>query len=508
MKKVILHYNITGGEVQTIDQVVDEDFELEVTDESGNVTKIKAKDAKGTRATMPLDLDTLITDAQDQFDSHYVKMGYAWTQKLDPIKGRQIKLPKKEQELRDLFGLTDPKQASIWSHDYDNIDLVALSVETEKNKRSFIRGLFSAKARIRPGSKGYISYNWDYLGEELDDDTMDKFFDLFYDLTTANLEHNGSNIFFADRRQLYDYITKIGFVQKSKMESAIVSYRLHLRNVNNVIPVARDYLLYHVENFGEPNDYNDQMAVDYDVNSIHSKNGRTPLIITTSHAKHRSWYPVLWLLEHGADVNIKSKKDGTFEESFNNLLSAYYTKTKYIEELSKIIGYLYKDSTEYTKQIVDIMFCPHFNTRQIKQLFGLFMNGMSNIDPHSILSTIVGLQTQCGTIKSISIDIEDYDQHLVLMDRIIDSSQEDLNQIMDNLLDKILDVFQSGNYSRYQSRAYQDYVYFNELDLYISFFDSLKKRIQPNKNKLKLIQNVMTKEKILVYRHNKAEKHI
>ena len=79
---------------------------------------------------------------------------------------------------------------------------------------------------------------------------------------------------------------------------------------------------------------------------------------------------------------------------------------------------------------------------------------------------------------------------------------------MSKILDKILNVIKSGNYYKYYSRIVNNYFHYTELDLYTPLFDCLKKRVKPDKNKLKLIQDAMKVKKIVIYRYNKAEKHL
>ena len=178
--KIIVHYRRTGGEIQVKDIVIERDAELEYVDENDNLLKVRADESKGKRATLPLNFK------QAKFNNDMVKAGYAFVMPKDPKKGTQIKLPKKEIELRELFGLNDPKKASYWTDEYDNFDIQ--TVKSDKDKLSFLRGLLSAQARIIPGAKGYISWCWEKLGQN--DYLLDEIFQC-NSSAKCNMEYNG-----------------------------------------------------------------------------------------------------------------------------------------------------------------------------------------------------------------------------------------------------------------------------------------------------------------------------
>ncbi len=473
-RKVLLHYNKTSGYIQQIDILVDQCQRLEVADNDGNVKIILPEDAKGTRASLPLTFDS------DGFNLDFVRMGYALTHKKDPAKGRLVKLPKKETKLRELFGITNPKKASIRTHDYDNIDLGV--IDNDKDRLSLLRGIFSAKAKIVPGTKGYIVLNWDKL-----DLNNDEFLGMVRNMTSATLEYNSSNIFFQSRTQLYEYITKIGFVQKSKMESIITSYRLHLRIINDIIYISNnDYLFYHISNFDSPKDYNDELALNYDINAIDKKTGKPLLLYSLENAKHSSYYPALWLLEHGVTTGFVYKG-----RSFKDIVDESLICESNYEYIIRICVYIYP--MEYTKKII--------NYNHID----LILAALPNLDKNLILSEIIGTDF----IHIYNIDYTKYDKNLVKFEKIVEHSSEDLNNIMNKVLDKINNVLFLGE-KKHESIMNSGYSYYPILDTLMPIYDVLKHKVDlSNYNgKLGKIQNKMNEDKILIYRGKKPEKFI
>lgn len=442
---VILHYRRTGGEKEQIDTIVDADLELEVCDAEGKITKVKAKDCKGVRASLPLDFGQNGEDHDDQYGDQYdknrVRQGYAWVMSSHPTKGKQIKLPKKEKELRELFGLTDEKKASIWSNDYDDFDITSLV--TEKDRLSFLRGVYSAKARIVPGAKGYISCYWDKFPaySNLSDEESDYFInEIVAETGRGAPEYNSFTIFYQSRDDLYFFIKNIGFVQKTKMDALITSYRQHLRIVNDVLPVDKTYLLNHVVNHGQPSDYNDELAQKYDVNCQNKKDGNTPLHLASDHNKWKndSLYPAIWLLQHGADIDIKNKKKVSGRDMLKQFITAnYYDLARFLSDVRAsrtqreiILPYVpylfqkvFEDNTELTKEFAKFVF--EFNYYRCSW-YGLSINGsldpttVFQIDPNRLDKSVL-LSTVIQNIDKITHNyiyynpIEKYDKHEEIM---------------------------------------------------------------------------------------------
>ena len=501
--KVLLHYKRIASTYEMIDMIVDNNLQFEHIDESGTLVKVDAIASEGKKASLPLNLDTTCN-----FDNDYVRKGYAWTFPNGP-KGRLIKLPKKETELRELFELTDPKKASLRSLDYGDINVIELQKNgTDIQKLSFIRGVFSAKAKIRPGKTGYISWSFDTYGNEniisRDDDNI--FLDVITSMLDCNSEHNTQNVFIASRKQIYEYITKVGFVQKFKMDDAITSYRLHLRTINKVVPIDEKYLLYHVANFGNPEDYNDELSQLYDVNITSKKrSGDTPLDIALSKIKHDSLYPAIWLLNHGANTNNVGKLlqespyylsgleyYGTFMATF--LKSKYQNnKRKFTEEVIECFCIRGWDSKWYSVRISEVQDLVRFS--------------LEFLDENSVLEILIK--------SGKKLDYRNYDQNMLLLLDLVNHSNEDLVHIMDKTLDKILEILIEGGIVKFNGRKSRSNVvfqrehleifesyYYEDLDLYIPLYDCLKKRVPVNNTKVSKIQNLIESEKILLYRRS------
>jgi hypothetical protein len=447
---------------------------LEVTTEDGRTEVILARDAKGTRAGQVIKLNELIQNANNCFDSDVVKMGYAYGMKFDHVKGRQIKVPKKEHEIRTLFNVTDPKKASFWSHDWDKIDMNAL--DTEKKRLSFIRGLFSAKARIRPGSKGSITFNWEGL---TDHDELLNIVDKI-DIT-ATIEFNCCTMFFINKHQIMEYIKRIGFIQDSKMQDAMTLYRLHQRIVNDVIPVGADYLLYHVQNFGDPSDYTADLLRHFDINARDKKTARTPLINAIKSIKHKSMYPAIWLLKNGADMSLKSKKGETFESVFIEFNENYRFVSRH-KELAHLDDFYLTvldrysvDSSEYTKKFVDLIaYGPSF-----KCLLAMVDKGcLDKVDNGIIVSEILKRKY-----------IREFDKIGTLLSKIIEKSSENLSMVMNDLLDELRDLVIS---LPREVRILCNY----DVRYYQILFSILKEYVNPPTDKIAVIEQMLREKNI------------
>jgi hypothetical protein len=84
-----------------------------------------------------------------------------------------------------------------------------------------------------------------------------------------------------------------------------------VKKINKVIQIGEDYMLYHVQNFYQPEDYPEELANMYDINYRDKKNGMTPFLYAlygkTKYRETCSFYPMIWLISHGVDINNFSK---------------------------------------------------------------------------------------------------------------------------------------------------------------------------------------------------------
>lgn len=447
MHKVILYYKYTG--TGHPNYYLDSDEQLEVVDQNGNVTNICAKDAKNTRASFSIDVKKIM-DNNNNFNEDWVRKGYAFTMKTDQNKGKQIKVPKKEAELRELFGVTDPKKASFWTHEYDQIDLDTIT--TDLDKLSFLRGVFSAIGRIKPNS--YISASWDFLNKKYSSTIVYKFLEILGEEDVI-IEYNGASIFFQSRDQIYKFITRIGFIQKSKLEAAITLYRQRIRVVTNVIEIKDpDYLMLdYVCYMGEKTDYNDKLASTYNINVIDPKTGRTPLLNVLLKDKHHSCYPVAWLLKNNADTSIVPKNK---KHTFDLLMSEYLKKSLYYKYNSSLFDILYL--------IYDKSICTKFF---FKNVFSLSIKDFLQsdcIDTSIILNTF--LTTRC-----VRLDPD-------ILDKIIKMSTENLEEIMDKLLNMIM--VSIDNQKDKPFHYGENYRRCRDIGNYIFVFNKLKQYTEPN----------------------------
>lgn len=501
--KVLLHYSRTAGYAQTPDLILEENVKLEIQDQNGVISLIDAKDCKGHRASLPLDFNTNCI-----FDDFYVRAGYALTFPLNDKKGKNIKLARTEFELRKLFNFTDLTKVSFWTHDYDNlIDFAKLN---NIEKISFVRGLFSRRAIIRPGPKGYIALNYSKFNELI----SDEFYDIFESLIKCEIEPNGSNIFIQERSFIKDYILNVGFVQTKKIVEAKRLYRSHIRIVNDVIHLNKDnYLYYHVMNYGNPKYYNDRLAIDSNVNYVDPKNKRTPLTMAIKYPKHNSYYPSLWLLQHGANTNYKAPK----KDDFSNIVRNYtYEQYDFYSEFQPLaLSYILNDD-DYTEEIIHTIFykCPLDNINDVyKNAFDTGKLTMHNIIELILLTRIRGYGD-----RSI------YETYYTLFNHVIDHTTEDLNSITKSLIDKMTNLIVENEepygHSRHRingvkkitSYSYNSknncpnkcgYYYIYDFEVYIALLDCLLKKSEGNFNKeLELLQTKMTNENIILYRDN------
>lgn len=520
--KVLLHYKKVSTydkNKQTIDQIVEPNLQLEVADTNGNISFLEAKDSKGRRACRPIEID-VNADTSAEFDPHYVRLGYALTMKTDPQKGKQIRLPKKETELRELFNFTDDKKASVWTHDYDEI--VNLNDLNDMQKRSFFRGVFSCRARIRPGPTGYIVFDWEkYIHlpefrEERYEYNGGDFINVCCETIDCNPEYNGCQIFIQSREQLYEYITTVGFVQSEKVRTAMNLYRAKVRVVNDVIPINADnYLLYHVENYGDPKYYTDKMATDFNINAIQPRNKKSVLATAMMYTKHDSLYPALWLLKHGAKIDYKSKKQDRFDEMLKRDRWYFEGKNYYEEFLPLAYSYIFNEE-EYTKMMVDLMFW-NYSSSYIEELFDN-AHSTGKLQKDQILHTIL----EKG---NYNINFKAYDTHVKVLNKIIEYSSENLEEIAQTVIEVMTKIIKDNEGKKYSSSSYsiktdgsksdieyhydwkrtsdrkKGYYYISNYDLYVPLLDCLLKKIESKfENELKTLQGLMDKEKIIIYR--------
>lgn len=436
--KIILCFN---SHLQK-DLVIDPETDLEAIDQDGNPYTIKAKDSLKKKAGMPIDFTNLYSD--DQFDKELVKFGYATAMPHDSNKGRQIKLPKKETELRELFGLDDKGKASFWTKDYDNKYIGDLT--TDKEKFSFLRGLYSAKARLVPGSKGYVVCNTAKI--KFNCNYEDEFTDNFCD--GGHYEYNSSNMFYQTREELYFLIKNIGVVQKEKLELIIKLYREHLLIVSKILPVDNTYLLNYVKNYGDEKDYTDELAQKYDLNCKDPKTKDTPLHIALDNKKkHNSIYPVVWLLQNGADVDAVNKKG----ELCRKLLQERYNNW-YYNPKNQYINYLLERAFEnnpkiLTEKQLEFMIKDSYNwvlAEKVshEELVAIFSTLNKNYVLHAVFKYLCNVNHQCGRFNlKDNEDIEEKDLkfyhkdngvYTTIIEKLIKHSTENIDEIMMHLL--------------------------------------------------------------------------
>lgn len=337
MPEVLVHYKFYHVD-QIKDFIMDDNQMVHCILDDDTEETIMLKDAVKQRiiTKQPPELDDQI------FDNQLVRYGYALGMKKDPEKGRQIKIPKNEPELRNLFNFNDPKKASFWTNDYD----VHIPI-TVDNYRHIFRGFFSSRGSVRPGNAGYVNISWggyrDNLpgdDEEDNEDNNDKesLINKIREFSPCKIEYNGQSCFLQSSEQLEWFLTNIGFIQRSKLQQTITLCKSKMYKVTSLIPTTDNSFLYHyVHNYGEPEDYQNNRHLvinDQTVNYIDKANGKTPFHASFLKNRHNSLYPALWLLQNGANPNIGNRKSGTGIQSFfDEDLITHFASKKYFKEL-------------------------------------------------------------------------------------------------------------------------------------------------------------------------------
>lgn len=303
MPQVLVHYNYYHID-QIKDFIVDDQQMVESILDSDNSQMIMIKDAVKQRIVV-----TEIPQLNDQmFDNQLVRYGYALGMKKDPVKGRQIKIPKKDHELRDLFDFHDPVKASFWTNDYDTHVPI-----TEDNCKSIFRGFFSARGSVRPGNQGYVNIVWSKYEDNQDNDS-ESLLSKLEDYTPCNIEYNGQYCFMQNDKQIAWFLTNIGFIQSDKHQQVITLYKSKMYKVAKIIPVTDDSFIYHyVHSYGNPEDYlNPLLTINAKtLNYVDRSNGKTPFHAALRENRYNSLYPALWLLQNGANINTQNKRHET-----------------------------------------------------------------------------------------------------------------------------------------------------------------------------------------------------
>lgn len=524
--KVILYYKNTGWGGKSHEmkhEIFDKDQILECVDQEGNVYQIPAHEAKQTRSTFPLDLDSIFNTYQQIHDDHYCRMGYAYLMKYDSTKGHQIKLPNKD--ISQLFNVDDEKKKSIWITDFHDIFAQMENIIEEYDLRkinSIIRGLFSAKTRIVPGNKGYLSFKWDKLGEKQKEQILNLFENYHNKKTEFNMEYNGGNIFVQSRDSIHSYIKDIGFIQRSKTEQAIKLYRTKLRIINNVIPIDKDYLIYHVGNFGDPRYYEDpDLLSSFDVNFRNRRmNTCTPLIASLVMMKHSSLYPFYWLVQNGARIDqetimmecqCKKKHKSIFTLCYDIVDKyKYYRKSYFYESfpyLMKIISYSDKKITLDNSFFISRTLHHFLKDEDLREFIDETLDFFrSYFDGKTILHDLLS--------KSYKNSSLSYKTLKYFYSKLIGISEENLNDIMNQILDNIL--FYVNEKERdfiphhiTETKTKNDVLssrgkFYSELKYYIPFYYSLKDdyKVKPDTDRLNLINRCLKDNAIYFLRED------
>ncbi len=381
MPQVLVHYNFYNTD-QVKDFVMDDQQMVECICDDGTEELIMLKDTVKQRIiiTNPPELD------DQMFDSQLVRYGYALGMKKNPLKGRQIKIPKNDIELINLFNFHDPKKASFWTNDYDTHVPI-----TEENYKHIFRGFFSSRGSVRPGNQGYINIVWANYEENLpdndDDDDDESLLNKISDFSPCNLEYNSQHCFMQNEKQIIWFLTNIGFIQKAKHQQVITLYKSKMYKVTKIIPVTDDSFLYHyAHSYGEPEDYLNPLIVinDKTLNFVDKSNGKTPFHAALRYNRHNSLYPALWLLQNGANLNIRNKrKETALQLIFDDHLISQHASKKYFKELMKELS----NKNLFIKDPLNIAHTIHFldfsNDPDYAEHYYEYLQAKQNIDEYN-----------------------------------------------------------------------------------------------------------------------------
>lgn len=268
-----------------------------IIDKKGGLAVIRAGEVKGYRI-----FEDFSGVDYSGMDKEWMKLGYLSGMKKNK-NGVRIKIPENELELQELFG----RETTFTTDEY-NMDFTEIPQEYWF---AFIRGLFSAVGKVDATPKGWMRLG---LGDtNLNNDQKKYINDNIFPTLPFDHSHNsygGGQITLSRPDQISWFIRNIGIIQDRKDDKVYDLYRMKQRPVKNVIEIGEDYLLYHVKVYGEKSDYHEGL-LGYDVN-YHSKYSDTALHIALMERKklqYNNYYPIIWLIENGADVNIKNYAD-------------------------------------------------------------------------------------------------------------------------------------------------------------------------------------------------------